>query len=105
MHTNQLFVYYPINPPDTKVTSAAAIIIFNGRYILHSKRVLTANHVKHYRLMAGITQKELAEKTGITRQTLSLIEKGDYNPSLKLCLNLCYALNQTLDTVFWVKPS
>lgn len=55
--------------------------------------------------MAGITQKELAEKTGITRQTLSLIEKGDYNPSLKLCLNLCYALNQTLDTVFWVKPS
>ncbi|MCT4456455.1 helix-turn-helix transcriptional regulator [Lactiplantibacillus paraplantarum] len=67
--------------------------------------MLTANHVKHYRLMAGITQKELAEKTGITRQTLSLIEKGDYNPSLKLCLNLCYALNQTLDTVFWVKPS
>lgn len=51
------------------------------------------------------SQKELASKTGITRQTLSLIEKGTYNPSLKLCLNLCHALNQTLDTVFWVEPS
>lgn len=65
--------------------------------------MLTANHVKQYRLMAGFSQKELA--SGITRQTLSLIEKGTYNPSLKLCLNLCHALNQTLDTVFWVEPS
>lgn len=55
--------------------------------------------------MAGFSQKELASKTGITRQTLSLIEKDTYNPSLKLCLNLCHALNQTLDTVFWVEPS
>ncbi|ARO07927.1 transcription regulator [Lactiplantibacillus plantarum] len=55
--------------------------------------------------MAGFSQKELASKTGITRQTLSLIEKGTYNPSLKLCLNLCHVLNQTLDTVFWVEPS
>ncbi|MCT3263215.1 helix-turn-helix transcriptional regulator [Lactiplantibacillus plantarum] len=67
--------------------------------------MLIANHVKQYRLMAGFSQKELASKTGITRQTLSLIEKGTYNPSLKLCLNLCHALNQTLDTVFWVEPS
>ncbi|MCT3232569.1 helix-turn-helix transcriptional regulator [Lactiplantibacillus plantarum] len=67
--------------------------------------MLTANHVKQYRLMAGFSQKELASKTGITRQTLSLIEKDTYNPSLKLCLNLCHVLNQTLDTVFWVEPS
>ncbi|MFQ4151497.1 helix-turn-helix transcriptional regulator [Lactiplantibacillus plantarum] len=67
--------------------------------------MLAANHVKQYRLMAGFSQKELASKTGITRQTLSLIEKGTYNPSLKLCLNLCHVLNQTLDTVFWVEPS
>ncbi|USR88941.1 helix-turn-helix transcriptional regulator [Lactiplantibacillus pentosus] len=53
----------------------------------------------------GAFSKELANLTGITRQTLSLIEKGTYNPSLKLCLNLCYALHQTLDTVFWIDPS
>jgi len=63
------------------------------------------NQVKQFRLAAGLSQKELAAATGITRQTLSLIEKSKYNPSLNLCLNLCYALHQTLDAVFWVTPS
>ncbi|HLR91661.1 MAG TPA: helix-turn-helix transcriptional regulator, partial [Atopostipes sp.] len=47
-------------------------------------------------------QHELAEKVGVTRQTMSLIEKGKYNPSLKLCLAICYALDKTLDEVFWI---
>ena len=48
-----------------------------------------------------LTQQDLAEKVGVTRQTISLIEKGKYNPSLNLCLEICYAVNKTLDEVFW----
>jgi len=61
------------------------------------------NKVKEARTIAGITQIELADKVGITRQTVSLIEKGKYNPSLRLCLDICYTLNKTLDELFWVE--
>lgn len=44
------------------------------------------NHVKLARVKADMTQQQLAEAVGITRQTVSLIEKVKYNPSLKLCL-------------------
>nr|WP_186758351.1 helix-turn-helix transcriptional regulator [Loigolactobacillus coryniformis] len=59
------------------------------------------NKVRQFRLEQHLSQKEVAEKVGITRQTLSLIEKFAYNPSLKLCLNICYVLGRTLDEVFW----
>ncbi|BBN98105.1 hypothetical protein St703_08100 [Sporolactobacillus terrae] len=49
-----------------------------------------------------MTQVQLAEKTGVTRQTISLIEKGKYNPTLKLCLSICYAVGKSLDQLFWV---
>lgn len=61
------------------------------------------NQVKRYRLLAEMTQQELANEIGATRQTLSLIEKGEYNPSLKLCLAICWALDKTLDELFWVE--
>lgn len=61
------------------------------------------NRVKEYRIEKRLSQKEVADYAKITRQTLSLIEKFEYNPSLKLCLKICYALNQTLDDVFWVE--
>ncbi|MDQ0163457.1 helix-turn-helix transcriptional regulator [Bacillus alveayuensis] len=61
------------------------------------------NTVKIARIQANLTQQELAEKTGVTRQTISLIEKGKYNPTLKLCLEICYVLNKTLDELFWVE--
>ncbi|WP_420890790.1 helix-turn-helix transcriptional regulator [Loigolactobacillus coryniformis] len=57
--------------------------------------------MRQFRLEQHLSQKEVAEKVGITRQTLSLIEKFAYNPSLKLCLNICYVLGRTLDEVFW----
>ncbi|MEJ8777352.1 helix-turn-helix transcriptional regulator [Pseudogracilibacillus sp. ICA-222130] len=60
------------------------------------------NDVKIARIKAELTQKELADAVGITRQTVSLIEKGKYNPSLKLCLQICYAVNATLDEIFWI---
>lgn len=61
------------------------------------------NNVKIARIQMDLTQQQLAEKTGVTRQTISLIEKGKYSPSLKLCLDICYAVNKTLDELFWVK--
>lgn len=60
------------------------------------------NNVKLARIKAELTQQELADAVGITRQTVSLIEKGKYNPSLRLCLQVCYAVNATLDEIFWI---
>ncbi|AFQ29190.1 helix-turn-helix transcriptional regulator [Bacillus thuringiensis] len=60
------------------------------------------NHVKIGRVKANLTQQQLADVVGITRQTVSLIEKGKYNPSLKLCLQICYAVNAKLDEIFWL---
>lgn len=53
------------------------------------------------RLEQGITQTQLAQAVGVTRQTMCLIEKGEYNPSLKLCTAICRALGKTLDDLFW----
>lgn len=60
------------------------------------------NNVKLARVKTELTQQELADVVGITRQTISLIEKGKYNPSLKLCLQICYAVNAKLDEIFWI---
>jgi putative transcriptional regulator len=60
------------------------------------------NNVKLARVQMNLTQQQLAEKTGVTRQTISLIEKGKYNPSLKLCLDICYVVNKSLNELFWV---
>lgn len=48
-----------------------------------------------------MSQADLAQKAGVTRQTIGMIEAGEFNPSLKLCLQICYALGQTLDDLFW----
>lgn len=48
-----------------------------------------------------MSQSELAKKAGVTRQTIGLIESGDFNPSIKLCIAICKALNTTLDELFW----
>lgn len=60
------------------------------------------NHVRLARIQANLTQQQLAARVGVTRQTIIQIEKGTYNPSLKLCLEICYALNKTLDEIFWI---
>jgi putative transcriptional regulator len=48
-----------------------------------------------------MSQQDLADRVGATRQTIGLIEKGDYNPTLKLCVRIAKALNRTLDQLFW----
>ena len=60
------------------------------------------NNIRRLRFDADeMTQQELADKAGVTRQTISLIESGKYNPTLSLCLNICFALNKTLNELFW----
>lgn len=48
-----------------------------------------------------LSQQELADQIGVSRQTISAIEKGDYNPTIKLCIAICKCLNKTLDELFW----
>ena len=59
------------------------------------------NNVKITRMKQSMTQEQLASEVGVTRQTIGLIEKGEYNPSLQLCINLARSLNKTLDELFW----
>jgi len=57
--------------------------------------------MKLARIEQELTQAELAEKVDVTRQTIGLIENGEYNPSLKLCIGTAKALHKTLDDLFW----
>lgn len=57
--------------------------------------------IKIARLEHGMNQSDLAKQVGVTRQTIGLIESGEYNPSLKLCIAICKALGKTLDELFW----
>lgn len=60
--------------------------------------------LKAARAALDMTQKDLAEAVGVSRQTLNAIEKGDYNPTLNLCIAICKALGKTLDEIFWEEP-
>ena len=57
--------------------------------------------MKQARAQAGLSQQELAEKLGVSRQTINAIEKGDYNPTIQLCKSICKVLGKTLDELFW----
>lgn len=57
--------------------------------------------MKEARTRAGLSQQELADRLGISRQTVNAIEKGDYNPTIKLCVGICRCLGLTLNDLFW----
>jgi putative transcriptional regulator len=57
--------------------------------------------LKIARVEKGYSQQELADRVGVTRQTIGLIEKGKYNPTLNLCVNIAIILNKTLNDLFW----
>lgn len=77
-------------------------------YILH-KDIYTllkggrkmANKVKLARIEQNLTQAQLAARVGVTRQTIGLIEKDAYNPSLQLCISIAKAVHKTLNDLFW----
>ena len=57
--------------------------------------------MKAARAEKDMTQADLAAAVGATRQTINAIEKGEYNPTIKLCRAICKALGKTLDELFW----
>ena len=57
--------------------------------------------LKLARVEHSLTQAKLAEKVGVTRQTIGLIENGGYNPTLYLCVAIAKALDKTLNDLFW----
>lgn len=57
--------------------------------------------MKIARIEKDLSQEQLAEKVGVTRQTIGMIEAGKFNPSLQLCIAICRALDRTLDGLFW----
>ena len=57
--------------------------------------------LKSARAALDMSQQQLADAVGVSRQTINAIEKGDYNPTIKLCLALCKTLAKTLDELFW----
>ena len=61
--------------------------------------------MKIARIEEDLSQEQLAELVGVTRQTIGMIESGKFNPSLQLCLSICRALGKTLDELFWEEES
>lgn len=61
------------------------------------------NRVRQARINLQMTQEELADRIGVTRQTIGLIEKEQYNPTITLCLHLSEVLSQPLDVLFWME--
>ena len=57
--------------------------------------------LKSTRAALDLSQQQLAEKVGVSRQTINAIEKGDYNPTIKLCIAICRTLGKSLDDLFW----
>ena len=57
--------------------------------------------LKSARAALDLSQQQLAEKVGVSRQTINAIEKGDYNPTIKLCISICRVLGKSLDDLFW----
>ena len=57
--------------------------------------------LKAARAGMDMSQDQLAKVVGVSRQTINSIEKGDYNPTIKLCVNICKVLGKTLDELFW----
>ncbi len=60
------------------------------------------NHkMREKRQACGLSQADLAKAIGVARQTVNMVENGEYNPTLSLCLKICRALGCTLDDLFW----
>lgn len=57
--------------------------------------------LKVARIEKGLSQQQLADAVAVTRQTINAIERGDYNPTINLCIKICKALEVTLNDLFW----
>lgn len=66
-----------------------------------SMGIIIKSNIQEERLLLGITQEALAQKVGVTRQTIISIEKGNYTPSLSLALLLAEVFNKPVEKLFW----
>lgn len=57
--------------------------------------------LKSARAAKDLSQQQLADMVSVSWQTINAIEKGDYNPTIRLCIAICRALDKTLDQLFW----
>lgn len=62
---------------------------------------VTNKKMKIARIECDLSQEQLAQIIGVTRQTIGLIESGNYNPTLNLCIAICRAMDKTLNDLFW----
>lgn len=58
------------------------------------------SHLKKYRILAGLTQEELADKINVRRETIIRLEAGKYNPSLKLAIDISRILKTPIENIF-----
>lgn len=65
--------------------------------------ILLKNDISVYRERLGLTQGELALKCGVRRETIVNLERGKYNPSLKLALKVCAVLQASVEDIFWLE--
>jgi putative transcriptional regulator len=63
------------------------------------------NQVRDHRHRRLLTQKELAERVGVTRQTIIAVEQGRFVPSVRLALELAKALEMPLEELFWIEEA
>ena len=66
---------------------------------------IVRNSVRQSRIEAKLTQEQLADMVGITRQTIGLIEKEKYNPTIMLCLRLSQVLSKSINQLFWLEEN
>ena len=63
--------------------------------------LILLNHIKEARTQAGLSQAQLAELVGVSRNTISSIETGQFNPTAKLALVICIALDKKFEELFY----
>lgn len=77
------------------------MILYNCFKVIEVMQLGKNLRLKAARAALDMSQKDVAEAVGVTRQTMNAIENGDYNPSVNLCIAICRVLGKTLDQLFW----
>lgn len=85
------------NPSPTKNQGTIHILIVPVPAVICYEKLT----LKGPRAAMDMSQADLAKAVHVSRQTICAIEKGDYNPTIRLCLAICHVLGKTLDELFW----